>query len=308
MTEELKIFNPRKNPNYHILAIFTLVLGIGLDYFIFRERTMTFAYIPLMMMVGILSRNFMPILILTGLATVSLQFNSPAEWGVELFFLRWMSYFLVAFIINTSLKNYQKEQESLHNLTFALAGSIDARDKYTSFHSQNVAYYSREIGKAMNLSRKDCRNLYVGGLLHDIGKIGVPEAVLNKPSRLTDEEFELVKQHPQCGYDLLKYTSSFKRNTILDMVLYHHEKFDGTGYPNCLKGKDIPLVARIMAVADAFDAMTSRRVYRNKKELDYALSEISKGKQSQFDPEIADVFLQLIHNKNIIVRGFMQEN
>ncbi|WML58901.1 HD-GYP domain-containing protein [Neobacillus sp. PS2-9] len=188
-------------------------------------------------------------------------------------------------------------------MTATLAVSIDARDEYTAFHSRNVAYYSREIARAIKLPRKVCDDIYIGGLLHDIGKIGVPESILNKPSRLTEVEFNQIKQHPQLGYDMLKYIPYFKKNGILDMVLYHHEKFDGTGYPHELQGESIPLVARIMAVSDAFDAMTSRRKYRNEIDLEYAMNEIRNGKGTQFDPQIADVFLELIEKKKIQIRG-----
>jgi HD-GYP domain-containing protein (c-di-GMP phosphodiesterase class II) len=197
----------------------------------------------------------------------------------------------------------QKEQENIISFTTTLSSSIDARDPYTAFHSQNVAYYSREIGKAMHFSKKDSDHLYLGGLLHDFGKIGIPEKILNKPSKLTDEEYEQIKLHPQMGYDMLKHIAYFKGNSILDMVLHHHERYDGKGYPHGLKGENIPLVARIMAVADAFDAMTSKRIYRDMKDIEYAIEQLEKGKQSQFDPEIAEVFLQLIKSKKIIIRG-----
>jgi HD-GYP domain-containing protein (c-di-GMP phosphodiesterase class II) len=105
------------------------------------------------------------------------------------------------------------------------------------------------------------------------------------------------------GYDMLKHIAYFKGNSILDMVLHHHERYDGKGYPHGLKGENIPLVARIMAVADAFDAMTSKRIYRDMKDIEYAIEQLEKGKQSQFDPEIAEVFLQLIKSKKIIIRG-----
>jgi HD-GYP domain-containing protein (c-di-GMP phosphodiesterase class II) len=302
--EYITILNPIKNPKYIGLGIITLALAIVLDFYIISKITAVVAYIPLMIMIGFLFRNIFIIIILSGLVTGLLHLGSPDELIFEMFFLRWVSYFFIAYVIRTLLLSNQKEKENLISLTSTLAESIDARDKYTSSHSQNVAYYSREIGKAMNLSSKEYTHLYIGGLLHDIGKIGVPESILNKPSRLTDEEFEKIKQHPQMGYNMLKYIPYFKKSLILDMVLHHHEKFDGTGYPYGLKGGDIPLVARIMAVADAFDAMTSRRVYRDKKDLNYALNQISDGKHSQFDPEIAEIFLELIDKDKIIIRGF----
>ncbi len=302
--EVLNIYdNPRRNPKFIFLGIIALIFGVTIDYYIFPNETLTLSYIPLMVMIGYLFRNFITTLILAGLATISLQHASLDEFSTELFFLRWMGYFLIAFIVRTLFRNNRIEQENLINFTFTLAESIDARDNYTAFHSKNVAYYSYEIGNALNLSHKECTHLYIGGLLHDIGKIGIPEGILNKPSPLTSEEFEQIKQHPQKGYEMLKHVPSFRKNSIMDMVLLHHEKFDGTGYPKGLNGKNIPLVARIMAVADSFDAMTSRRIYRNTKDLEYALNEISKGKGSQFDPEIADVFLELINERKITVRG-----
>jgi HD-GYP domain-containing protein (c-di-GMP phosphodiesterase class II) len=304
VNEHITILNPTKNPKYIGLGIITLALAIILDFYIFSKITVIVAYIPLMIMVGFIFRNIFIIIILSSLVTGLLYLGSSDGLIFELFLLRWVSYFFIGYAIRTLLISNQREKENLISLTSVLTESIDARDKYTSFHSQNVAYYSREIGKAMNLSKKDYNHLYLGGILHDIGKIGVPEAILNKPSRLTDEEFEKIKQHPQMGYNMLKYIPYFKKNFILDMVLHHHEKFDGTGYPYGLEGENIPLVARIMAVADAFDAMTSRRVYRDKKDLNYALNQISDGKHSQFDPEIADIFLELIDKDKISIRGF----
>lgn len=311
MSEHISISlsNPRRNPKYISLGILSLVLGVFLDRILFTEEILIMAYIPLMIMAGILFRFVISIVILAGLVTLYIYNpSSVINWSMELFLFRWMSYFFVAYIVRTLIINGQKEKQNLINMTSTLSESIDARDKYTSSHSLNVAYYSREIAKAMNLSRKTCDHLYVGGLLHDIGKIGVPEAILNKPGRLTEEEFEKIKEHPQMGYNILKYIPYFNKNGLLDMVLYHHEKYNGTGYPHGLKGENIPLEARIMAVADAFDAMTSRRVYRNKRDLDFALNELVKGKGSQFDPEIADIFLDLIEKDQIVVRGSKPQN
>jgi HD-GYP domain-containing protein (c-di-GMP phosphodiesterase class II) len=306
MTDELEIVRSipfRRNHKNIILAISTLIFGLFVDFFIFKRENVTTAYVPFMIMVGYLSRYVITNLIIAGATALLLQIN-PEEAGLsEIFYLRWGGYFLIAFLIKSMMATNQKEQENIISFTTTLSSSIDARDPYTAFHSQNVAYYSREIGKAMHLSKKHCDHLYLGGLLHDFGKIGIPEKILNKPSKLTDEEYEQIKLHPQMGYDMLKHIAYFKGNSILDMVLHHHEKYDGKGYPHGLKGENIPLVARIMAVADAFDAMTSKRIYRDIKDMEYAINQLEKGKQSQFDPEIAEVFLQLIKSKKIIIRG-----
>jgi HD-GYP domain-containing protein (c-di-GMP phosphodiesterase class II) len=306
MNEELEIvksIQSRRNHRNIILAISTLIFGLFVDFFIFKQETVTTAYVPFMIMVGYLSRYLITNLIVAGATALLLQINPEEDGLSEIFYLRWGGYFLMAILIKSMMATNQKEQENIISFTTTLSSSIDARDSYTAFHSQNVAYYSQEIGKAMHFSKKDCAHLYLGGLLHDFGKIGIPEKILNKPSKLTAEEYEQIKLHPQLGYDMLKHIAYFKGNSILDMVLHHHERYDGKGYPQGLKGENIPLVARIMAVADAFDAMTSKRIYRDMKDIEYAIEQLERGKQSQFDPEVAEVFLQLIKSKKIIIRG-----
>lgn len=254
-----------------------------------------------MIMVGFLARLCITLILSSCMASILIQMNPSEEWSVESLILRWGCYFLIAYVVRTLLEKNQKEEENLLTLITLVSKSIDARDNYTSFHSQNVAYYSREIGRALKLSCRECDHLYIGGLLHDFGKIGIPEEILNKPSPLTNEEYIIIQKHPVIGYDMLKQVSYFKENCILDMVLHHHEKYDGSGYPYGLQGEEIPLVARIMAVADAFDAMTSNRVYRNQKNIDFAINQISKGKGNQFDPNVAETFLQLIKKQDMVL-------
>ncbi|MFD0051870.1 HD-GYP domain-containing protein [Actinomycetes bacterium NPDC127524] len=207
-------FNPRSNPLYLSLGFIALALGLVFDRYVFSEITLLVAYIPMMVMTGFLCRLNIRITLLSGLVIWLLYVNSPEGWNLELFLFRWLCYFLVAIVIKNILKNARKERDALINLTSTLAESIDARDKYTSFHSRNVAYYSYEIGKAMKLHQKACSNLYIGSLLHDIGKIGISESILHKTSRLTAEEFEQIKQHPPKGYDMLKYIPYFKKSGI----------------------------------------------------------------------------------------------
>ncbi|MCU9612553.1 HD-GYP domain-containing protein [Caldibacillus lycopersici] len=188
----------------------------------------------------------------------------------------------------------QKVKQNQQDLTRALAKALDTRDTHTLYHSENVANFSVQIAKKMNLSEQKCREIQIGALLHDIGKIGIAEHVLSKPGKLTSDEYELIKSHPKIGHDIIKHVNNFQDSGVLDIVLYHHEKFDGTGYPNGLKGENIPLEARIVAVADAYDAMVSKRIYKN--EMDYASvrQELINNKGKQFDPEIVDVFLSLL--------------
>ena len=174
----------------------------------------------------------------------------------------------------------------------ALAKTIDAKDKYTKGHSERVAKYSREISARMGKSKREQDEIYRVALLHDMGKIRIPDAIINKPGKLTEQEFSMIKLHPVTGYHILKGIRRFKDLGI--GAKYHHEHYDGTGYPSGLKGENIPEIARIIAVADSYDAMASNRSYRNALPQEVVRGEIEKGKGTQFDPEIADIMLQMI--------------
>lgn len=174
----------------------------------------------------------------------------------------------------------------------ALAKTIDAKDKYTKGHSVRVARYSRELAARMGKSKKEQDEIYRVALLHDMGKIRIPDAIINKPGKLTDQEFSMIKLHPVTGYHILKGIRRFKDLGI--GAKYHREHYDGTGYPSGLKGENIPEIARIIAVADSYDAMASNRSYRNALPQEVVRGEIEKGKGTQFDPKIADVMLQMI--------------
>ena len=174
----------------------------------------------------------------------------------------------------------------------ALVKTIDAKDKYTQGHSQRVAEYTRMIARRAGESPARLQELYSMGLLHDIGKIGVPSAIINKNSRLTDEEYDIIKSHTTLGAEILKPIVEFPKLSI--GARNHHERWDGRGYPDGLAGEDIPKDARLIAVADAYDAMTSRRSYRGVMEQERVRNEIERGRGSQFDPYYAGIMLQLI--------------
>ena len=180
----------------------------------------------------------------------------------------------------------------LDELILALAKTIDVKDRYTRGHSERVADYAREIARRAGDDEAAQATLYAVGLLHDIGKIGVPVHIINKPSRLTDEEFETIKSHTTAGASILKPVSEFPELSV--GARSHHERFDGRGYPDGLAGAAIPRMARIIAVADAYDAMTSRRSYRDALPQEVARSEIEKGRGTQFDPIFADIMLAMI--------------
>ena len=195
--------------------------------------------------------------------------------------------------LSNEVERKTRENNTLFlNVVQALAESIDAKDTYTNGHSGRVAEYSREIAKRYGYRDKKLEDIYMLGLLHDVGKIGIPDAIINKPGKLTDEEFEIIKSHPVKGARILE--------TIEEMPLlatgarWHHERFGGGGYPDGLVGEAIPEEARIIAVADSYDAMSSRRSYREILSQDDIRNEIIKGRGTQFDPVFADIMLQMI--------------
>lgn len=186
----------------------------------------------------------------------------------------------------------EREATLFEETTEALANAIDAKDRYTHGHSTRVAALSKLIAKEAGLSDEECQQVYFAALLHDVGKIGVPDDIINKPGRLTDEEFEQIKQHPVLGNQIL---SSIKQSPYLSVgAHYHHERYDGKGYPKGLAGTDIPRIARIIAVADAYDAMTSTRSYRDALGRQKVRDEIANGLGRQFDYEYAAIMLRLI--------------
>ena len=196
-------------------------------------------------------------------------------------------------------KYQRKEYESKEqlnrmntNIIRALAYTIDAKDRYTSGHSQRVADYSLAIAKRMGKSEEQQKSIYYAGLLHDVGKIRVPEEVINKPGKLTDDEFNQIRVHPVSGYHILKDIQEDAK--IAYGAQYHHERYDGSGYPNGLEGENIPEIARIIGAADAYDAMASNRSYRDALPQEVVRSEIEKGRGKQFDEKIADIMLQMI--------------
>jgi HD-GYP domain-containing protein (c-di-GMP phosphodiesterase class II) len=175
----------------------------------------------------------------------------------------------------------------------ALTSSIDAKDQYTRGHSERVAFISKWLAEryaqTKNISTEEIQKIYLAGLLHDIGKIGIPESVLCKDGKLTAEEYDLMKTHPSIGAGILSEINQMA--DIVPGVLYHHERYDGKGYPTGLAGDDIPIAGKIVMIADSFDAMTSRRTYRKAMDVEAAVSEIERELGTQFDPEIGSIFL-----------------
>lgn len=193
---------------------------------------------------------------------------------------------------------HQKEIENVKLMVSqtaaALAEAIDAKDSYTNGHSRRVAEYSAMIAKKAEYTKERCDDIYLIALLHDVGKIGVPGDIINKKGRLTDEEYNIIKTHPAVGREILGKITIDPGLSI--GASYHHERYDGKGYPYGLKGEEIPEIARIIAVADTYDAMTSKRSYRDGLPMEKVRSELEKGMGTQFDPKFAKIMLDLINN------------
>ena len=207
--------------------------------------------------------------------------------------------------INLELKDtYDKLEKAYLESIETLRYTVEAKDAYTRGHSDRVSAYSVLLGEKLGLSEKELNDLKIGGLFHDIGKIGVPDSILLKDSKLTDDEYSEIKNHPAIGAHILSNATIFR--DIIPIVKHHHERFDGFGYPGKLKGEEIPYLARIAAVADAFDAMTSKRTYRNSLPLDIVKTEIEKCKGTQFDPECADAFLDILNNNYDKIQEIMK--
>ncbi len=205
-------------------------------------------------------------------------------------------------VVQRQLSHQQVKLNMANETVMAIANAVDAKDVRTHQHSMRVAEYSVLIAKEMNCfkwwrRRKELSNLRKAAQMHDIGKIGIPDSVLNKVGRLTDEEYAQMRSHVTRGAEILKDFTLVEN--VVDGTKFHHERYDGKGYPDGLKGEEIPLYGRIISVADTFDAMTSNRVYRNHMDTDYVLNEMKRGRGTQFDPDALDAFLRLI-DKGII--------
>lgn len=276
---------------FFIFLSMSIVFSLAFDnnnFFVFYHITL--------ILLGISFYNKPILWVVFTLLVSACRFHFVPHAGSKLL-LYFVSYLCITFISATLMTYVQRVNKRSLDLIISLSKALDYRDPYTFDHSENVAKYAVQIAEKMNLSSEQCEIVRLGGLLHDIGKIGISENILTKPGKLTEDEYNMIKNHPTFGFEMLKNNEHFKKDGILDIVLYHHERYDGKGYPTGLKGTDIPLYARIVAVADTFDAMTSRRVYRNELHLEDSLKVIRQNKGTQFDPEVVDAFLINFANK-----------
>ena len=213
----------------------------------------------------------------------------------------WLIALVVFMITSAQIKKYQerheRDNEIINESIETFTGFIDAKDPYTNGHSKRVAIYTRLIAKELGYDGEELDRIYYIALLHDCGKIGVPDSILGKPGRLTPEEFEVIKSHTTNGGEIL---TSFKSLEDADEgARYHHERYDGNGYPEGKAGENIPLIARMICVADSFDAMNTDRVYRKRLTKEQIISELESNRGLQFDPKIADIMLRLIREGKV---------
>lgn len=227
--------------------------------------------------------------------------SEPLFWvsaaGLFLWFLSLVNVTITSAKIRKYNKRHERDNEIINESIETFTGFIDAKDPYTNGHSKRVAQYTRLLAQEMGFEGEDLDRIYYTALLHDCGKIGVPDNILGKPGKLTDEEFTIIKSHTVRGGEILKSFKSLEH--VEDGARYHHERYDGRGYPEGKAGEDIPLIARIICVADSYDAMSSNRVYRNHLTKEQVIEELEKNKGKQFDPQIADIMLRLIREGKV---------
>lgn len=219
-------------------------------------------------------------------------------WAIMVLFIVWSTSVVAYIIYRIREAGYERNERIKDNIISqamnAIANLVDAKDPYTKGHSTRVSYYTQKIAEKMGLHETEVKNLGYIALMHDCGKIGIPDNILTKPSRLTDEEFKIMQGHTTYGGKALEEFTSM--DGIVEGALYHHERYDGKGYPKKLKGENIPLYARIIGVADALDAMNSDRCYRPHLKPEVIKQELKKNSGSQFDPDIVECALELIED------------
>jgi len=210
---------------------------------------------------------------------------------------------VISYLINERAKLFQKtllaegELRSLFKeLVLAFANALDAKSPWTMGHSERVAFFALEIAKEMQFNEYDMEMLKIGSLLHDIGKLGTYDVILEKTEPLTEKEWELIKMHPAKGADILNPVGQLRQ--VIPIIKYHHERFDGTGYPEGLKDQDIPLSARILCVADSFDSLIADRPYKRAMERKQAIAHVKQNAGTQFDPDVVKAFLKVFDSSN----------
>ena len=300
--------------NSLLIISYKMMIFFGVCLFIFTDthihlRTMG-TYLVFMFIFQIIPfyrmyKNFLIYLAFASMVAVTYVISVPKVYENTLFsaMLIYVAFFLstecLRIFFTKKLVNNMKSQilaSSFENLATqtitALVTAVEAKDQYTRGHSQRVAIYAREIAKRYGFDEDKQGEGYYIGLLHDIGKIGIPDYIINKDGHLTDEEYEMIKKHPEVGYDILKDITELEG--LAQGANWHHERYDGSGYPDGLIGDNIPLIAQIVSVADAYDAMTSKRSYRDVLPQSVVRAEFEKSKGKQFRGDLAQIMIDMI--------------
>ncbi|WP_232699729.1 HD-GYP domain-containing protein [Brevibacillus daliensis] len=278
----------------------TLLSAIGIQYFNNYPFKRVFYS---MMKTG--STGYLLLMFIAGMGTRLIQsFGIHAIIPLTAVFIAMAVVFRQYLSSHRELENKVQEINQLNNsFLTTMAAAIDARDPYTHGHSYRVAYLGKLLAEKAGLSEKEVNDVYFGGILHDVGKIGIEDEILHKKGKLTQEEYERIKQHPVIGYEIVTRAGVFPE--LLAAIRSHHERIDGQGYPDSLKGEEIPTMARILAISDAFDAMVSDRPYRDGLSIESALERIQYASGTQFDPLFAELFIEEV--KKMVESGEMQE-
>lgn len=232
-------------------------------------------------------------------------FKNPFFWLLVVITIVWISCLLAMIIVKMNLKRFIEQQKrdakALEQTMQTFVNFIEAKDPSTMGHSLRVAQYSRLLAEKMGFPDDECHRIYYIALMHDCGKIYIPDEILTKPGKLTDREYEIMKKHTVYGSEILRdFTAIEGMGTG---ALSHHERYDRKGYPNGIAGEDIPIIARIICVSDAFDAMNSRRCYRSSLSEEVIISELQNNKGKQFDPNVIDCLMSLIDSGEISMSG-----
>ncbi len=241
--------------------------------------------------------KFIPVIMFTALKAREkkiMAYDNGADDFINKPLHKWEFLSRIRSLLNLSLSYRQLEETQ--NIVITLANAVEAKDPYTRGHSDRVGHYSRKIAEVVGFSEEKAEDMYWAGILHDIGKLAIPMEILTKPGKLTAAEYEKVKKHPEISYRICKDLRTLRR--VLPAIKHHHESWDGTGYPGGLEKKEIPVEARVMAVADAYDAMTSDRSYRKAMPRGKALSILKEGKDKQWQGAIVDRIIEILKEES----------
>lgn len=291
--DPMSAINKIKFKNYDLILINFIFNKSLLELFIKKVRTFdAFAYIMLLND----SSNLSDTLDLITHYDIQAYYNKNEAFNKLIILVELIANSIYEFMrINLRTDFYSDDYKSPYlNAVQILRNIVEYKDTYTIGHSFRVSKYSLLIGKKLGISNSDLKILKIGSMFHDIGKIGIPNSILLKNSKLTDIEYFQIKSHPLIGSHILFPTQTY--SDVISIVKFHHERFDGLGYPTRLKGFNIPLLVRIVSIADTFDAMTSKRTYRGSLPIETVIKEFENNKGSQFDPDITDVFLDILKN------------